>query len=247
MTSDRILALMALMNEVEKPSNAYWRAVRRAAETLTDSPENDQAQARGNAALLEIDQAVRAWVAKHPEPDAITDLERARSIAVALEQENAHLTAELAEVKASNNPRLRCLLIKPDRDKDVYVGWSNVCEMPAGVWSRETAIEYGFPPSRIDRADENGSSDLSCGDGHWDDKGFVAEQRGWLRRDRLGDYAVEYLHGDRQAAYALLEPFQDETGTRQCGHDDYHDAHEWADRPGVWCPGHSLDADEAQP
>lgn len=28
--------------------------------------------------------------------------------------------------------------------------------------------------------------------------------------------------------------------TRPCGHDDYHDAHEWADRPGVWCPGHSV-------
>ncbi|WP_405722181.1 hypothetical protein [Streptomyces sp. NBC_00046] len=29
-------------------------------------------------------------------------------------------------------------------------------------------------------------------------------------------------------------------GTRHCGHDDYHDAHEWADRPHIWCPGHSL-------
>ncbi|MGW1160406.1 hypothetical protein ACWD48_19740 [Streptomyces sp. NPDC002519] len=35
-----------------------------------------------------------------------------------------------------------------------------------------------------------------------------------------------------------------ETGTRQCGHDDYHDAHEWADRPGVWCPGVSYADDE---
>lgn len=26
----------------------------------------------------------------------------------------------------------------------------------------------------------------------------------------------------------------------QCGHDDYHDPHEWADRPGTWCPGHSV-------
>ncbi|OKH91458.1 hypothetical protein AB852_28245 [Streptomyces uncialis] len=26
---------------------------------------------------------------------------------------------------------------------------------------------------------------------------------------------------------------------RQCGHDDYHAPHEWADRPAVWCPGHS--------
>lgn len=35
------------------------------------------------------------------------------------------------------------------------------------------------------------------------------------------------------------------TTTRPCGHDDYHDPHEWADRPGVWCPGHSTEADTA--
>ncbi|MFI6282884.1 hypothetical protein [Streptomyces sp. NPDC050988] len=41
---------------------------------------------------------------------------------------------------------------------------------------------------------------------------------------------------------------QDETadafsGTKPCGHNDYHDPHEWAERPGVWCPGIS-DADD---
>ncbi|MFD8404626.1 hypothetical protein ACFV1G_08080 [Streptomyces anulatus] len=31
-----------------------------------------------------------------------------------------------------------------------------------------------------------------------------------------------------------------------CGYDDYHDGHEWADRPHVWCPGHTYaDDDEA--
>ncbi|MER6956037.1 hypothetical protein [Streptomyces sp. NPDC000618] len=122
---------------------------------------------------------------------------------------------ELAEAKASQDPRLRCLLVKAAPDKDLYIGWSNICEMPAGVWSRETAIEFGFPASRLARADKNGSSDLSCGDGHWDDPGFVAEQRGWLRRDRLGDYAVEYLGGDRQAAFDLLEPFEGEAEVRR--------------------------------
>jgi hypothetical protein len=127
----------------------------------------------------------------------------------ALLAEIDRLRNELAEEKASHDPRLRCLLVKPHRDKDMYVGWSNSCDMPAGVWSRETAIAYGFPASRLDRADENGSSSL-IGDGAWDDKGWVAEQRGWLRRDRIGEYAVEYLHGDREAAYALLEPFEQE-------------------------------------
>ncbi|WP_329616429.1 hypothetical protein OG244_28280 [Streptomyces brevispora] len=69
-TTPQVLAVMALMREIEKPSACYNRAVRRAAHTLTDSPENDAAQARGNAALLEVEQAVRAWVAEHPKPPA---------------------------------------------------------------------------------------------------------------------------------------------------------------------------------
>lgn len=148
--------------------------------------------------------------------ELLANLERARRIAVALEQENAQLTAELAEAKAANDPQLRGLLVKAAPDKDLYVLWSNSCDMPAGVWSRETAIEYGFPPSRLDRADENGSSATNgYTSGHWDDAGFIAEQRGWLKCERLGDYAVEYLHGDRQAAYALLEPFEGESEVRK--------------------------------
>jgi hypothetical protein len=47
---------------------------------------------------------------------------------------------------------------------------------------------------------------------------------------------------EREADEPQAEP---EPCTRQCGHDDYHDAHEWADRPGVWCSGHSHTADQA--
>ncbi|MGQ4358535.1 hypothetical protein [Streptomyces sp. SAS_272] len=126
-------------------------------------------------------------------------------------RELAQTKAALAEQKASHDPRLRCLIIKTAPDRDQYVGWSNICEMPAGVWSREAALEYGFPPSRLDRADQTGTSS-HIDDGAWDDPGFIAEQRGWLRRDLLGDYAVEYLLGDREAAYALLEPLDSDPG-----------------------------------
>jgi hypothetical protein len=142
------------------------------------------------------------------------DLERARRIAVALEQENAHLTAELAEERASHDPRLRGLLVKAAPDEDLYVQWSTVCDMPGGVFNRETALEYGFLRSKVDHADEHGSSSRH-GDGHWDDKGWVAEQRGWLRRDRIGEYAVKYLNGDEQAAFDLLEPFEGESEVRR--------------------------------
>jgi len=127
----------------------------------------------------------------------------------AMVDEIHRLRDELAETKALNDPRLRGLLVKAAPDKDLYVQWSTVCDMPGGVFSRESALAYGFPPSRLDHADKHGSSSR-LGDGAWDDKGWVAEQRGWLRRDRIGEYAVEYLHGDREAAYALLEPFDDD-------------------------------------
>lgn len=132
----------------------------------------------------------------------------------AVEAELDRLRDELAEEKAAHDPRLRGLLVKADKERDLYVHWSTVCDMPGGVFSRETALEYGFPRSKIDHADTHGSSSR-LGDGAWDDKGWVAEQRGWLRRDRIGDYAVEYLHGDRVAAYALLEPFEGETEVRR--------------------------------
>lgn len=161
---------------------------------------------------LDNDPTHREWTAEEDWAQVQADgafVAHAREDVDALLAEIRRLANELAEEKATNDPRLRCLIVKPSRDKDQYVGWSNVCDMPAGVWSRETAIEYGFPPSRLDRADETGTSSR-IGDGAWDDKGFVAEQRGWLRRELLGDYAVEYLLGDRVAAYALLEPFEDE-------------------------------------
>jgi len=125
-----------------------------------------------------------------------------------------HLRDELAETKAHHDPRLRGLLVKADKERDLYVQWSTACDMPGGVFSRETALEYGFPRSKVDWADKHGSSSHH-GDGAWDDKGWVAEQRGWLRRHLIGDYAIKYLHGDRQAAYALLEPFDGETEVRR--------------------------------
>ena len=45
--------------------------------------------------------------------------------------------------------------------------------------------------------------------------------------------------GEQQNETPEAEP--EFVGTQPCGHDDYHDSHEWADRPGVWCPGIGYD------
>ncbi|MBD3004895.1 hypothetical protein [Streptomyces sp. 5-10] len=121
---------------------------------------------------------------------------------------------ELAEQKAMQDPRLRCLLLKAAPDRDLYIGWSRVCEKPAGAWARSEAIEYGFPPSRLDRVDKNGTSAMH-GEGAWDYPGFIAEQRGWLNRDKLGDYALAWLDGRMDEAFDLLEPLDGESEVRR--------------------------------
>lgn len=127
----------------------------------------------------------------------------------------AALRDELAEERASHNPLLRCIIVKAAPDRDLYIGWSNVVEAPTGMWTRAEALAYGFPRSRLDRADRTGTSSMVPGSGQWDDIGFVAEQRGWLRRDRIADYAQALFAGDENAAWDLLEPFEDETEVRR--------------------------------
>lgn len=169
------------------------------------TPEREQRIRYAVAAYVNHPDLGFACCSAHPAADG------ARELLAEIDR----LRDELAEDKASHNPRLRCLLVKAAKDRDLYIGWSNTCEMPAGAWTRAEALAYGFPRSRLDRADLNGSSDLSCGDGHWDDAGFIAEQRGWLKRDRLGDYALLWLADRQDEAFDLLEPFDGESEVRR--------------------------------
>jgi len=70
MTTERHLNLMSLMNDIEAPTKTYRSALRKAWATETDSPANNAAKAKGNAALEEIEDVVREWVANHPAASA---------------------------------------------------------------------------------------------------------------------------------------------------------------------------------
>jgi hypothetical protein len=71
MTTDRHLALMALMNEIETPAADYQRNVRAAARLTSESTEWNSAVERGNRALDRIETAVRIWVENNrPQPIA---------------------------------------------------------------------------------------------------------------------------------------------------------------------------------
>ncbi|MFD9174701.1 hypothetical protein ACFWDT_06160 [Streptomyces diastaticus] len=55
-------------------------------------------------------------------------------------------------------------------------------------------------------------------------------------RDRARRIAVAL----EQEVAELTRRLAEVPRTEQCGHDDYHDPHSWADQEHVWCPGHSY-------
>jgi hypothetical protein len=75
-TTERHIAVMRLMTDLEAPTKTYQAAVRKAWRTASDSPENLAAITKGNAALLEIERIVRDWTAAHPQAAAQTGATR---------------------------------------------------------------------------------------------------------------------------------------------------------------------------
>lgn len=123
---------------------------------------------------------------------------------------------DLIEIKAGTDGRFpRCILIKAAKDRDLYVGWSNIVEAPVWLGTRAEALSQGCPEPRLRRVDETGTSqkrDPNSSytgplDGAWDDSGFIAEQRGWLPRARLGDYVTAYDAGRMEDCWDMLERF----------------------------------------
>jgi len=173
------------------------------------------------------DAIVGAWAHRHFGSAAARNMAEEAIAALAAAGYSVVPTAEyedLDEIRASATGCFpRCVLIKPDRDRDLYIGWSNVVEGPVGMWTRAEALAEGCAPSRLRRVDETGTSQRrdpmssydGVLDGAWDDKGFVAEQRGWLPRARLAAYAIALFEDRNDDAWDLLEPFDDATEVRR--------------------------------
>lgn len=120
------------------------------------------------------------------------------------------------------------IVIKPERDRDLYVYWSTVVEAPVAWGDRAWMLQHlsddhhrrhpgqkpdllNDPAGRLDRADIHGTS--AAGGyaffGRWDYDGFMYEQRGILPR-RLLTRACELLGDDREAeVWDLLEPIDE--------------------------------------
>lgn len=122
------------------------------------------------------------------------------------------------------------IVMKIDRERDLYVIWSSVVESPAYIGTRaEVAVELerdtprGYAPlpgnspeDRLARADATGTSamyDSPPFDGAFDDSGMIVEQRGWLPRADLGRFVDAVIADDMDAAYGVLQPFEDEVAS----------------------------------
>ena len=107
-------------------------------------------------------------------------------------------------------------VVKCDPNRDEYVYWSDIVEAPHLIGTRSEVRAYlarigeagEDPAARFERADRTGTSALP-GFYDWSDEGFIVEQRGFLPRSRLADFARQQM-ADDQARYDLLEPFDDD-------------------------------------
>lgn len=106
-----------------------------------------------------------------------------------------------------HDPRL---ILKASPSEDLYIGWSTICESPAGSWTRAEALACGIDPARLERADKTGTSFIDSTEGAWDDRVMIAEQRGLLPRKDIAAYAELWLSGEKDKAFGLLKPFEDD-------------------------------------
>lgn len=120
------------------------------------------------------------------------------------------------------------VVIKADRDVDLYVIWSTEWDRPEAWGTREKILarlteefERRFPGAehnavtdprgRLDRADATGTSAAGggfCFFGAWDHEALVYEELGLLPRAKLAD-AIAALDINRpDLVWPLLEPFE---------------------------------------
>jgi hypothetical protein len=106
-------------------------------------------------------------------------------------------------------------IIKPEKDRDLYIEWSTIVDSPIWWGTRQEFSDEGFEEERLDRADRLGSSSM-VGSSRWDDAGEIVNNVGpvtlWVKREDLIPF-VESLDGDKyDPRYAsILRDDEDET------------------------------------
>ena len=111
-------------------------------------------------------------------------------------------------------------VIKPHRDKDQYVYWSEIVDAPHCWGTREEILTYlqeldagPIPEQRMDRADEFGTSALwgSPRIYSFDDenRSVIYEQRGTVKVENLWDFCNSLLAAGPEWE-EFITPFEDD-------------------------------------
>ena len=122
---------------------------------------------------------------------------------------------------------MRGYVVKPERDEDFYVIWSDNVEAPLAYGPREYVLPLldsrqqtveNSAEARFQRADENGSSALwpSRSDPiyGWDDDTFIYQQQSILHRTDLKELCQRLGETDHAAVCDLLTAFEDDWPVR---------------------------------
>lgn len=106
------------------------------------------------------------------------------------------------------------IIVKPNKDKDMYVEWSSICDCPNEWGSKEEMLRRGHDEMRLERADEDGTSSYG-GEGNWDDWGFIVHNMGtggfWeLKRENMYDFLTALTRPDngvKEVQQEILEQY----------------------------------------
>lgn len=106
-------------------------------------------------------------------------------------------------------------VVKPVKDEDFYVLWSSVVDAPVAFGPRSFMLDHltrqpgnrHDPATRLDRADDTGTSVVDAEVYGWDDDIFIYLQQGILRRGRLKELCVRLGQDVNADVSDLLERF----------------------------------------
>lgn len=118
-------------------------------------------------------------------------------------------------------------VVRPSKDEEFYVLWSDITDSPY-CWGNRAEMRENWrhmgshvgpwDEERFDRADRVGSSALWPSRTNpiygWDDDVFIYDQRGILRRANLKAACARLGEDEHADIGDLLEPFDDETEVR---------------------------------
>lgn len=113
------------------------------------------------------------------------------------------------------------VIIKPERDKDYYIIWSDNVDAPVAFGTRSALEEYPDgvrTAENFARADETSSSSRRFPETWAEDWSMVFQNTGLIRRSRMMDLVrrIEYIWDDLYGWHkdpeirALLDPFEEE-------------------------------------